>query len=70
MLNTLKQFLFIDQTTDQISHSKFWSNVGYAVMCFTFTYAVINGTEVDESIWMWFGSITIGNRTLKKVLQK
>ena len=68
MKDFLYQFLFIDQKTKTLSHTKFWSNVGYAVMSFTFTYAVMFGTEVDEMIWLLFGAVVVGNRTLNRAV--
>lgn len=66
----LINFLFIDQKTNQLSHTKFWSNIGYGVMCFTFTYAVMYGSKVDYMLWLLFGVIVIGNRTIKNMLQR
>ena len=68
MFNFIKQFLFIDQNTKILSHTKFWSNVGYAVMCYTFIYAVMYGTETDYLLWGVFGVVVVGNRTIKAIL--
>ena len=70
MLSDLKHFLLIDRKTGDISHTKFWSNVGYAAMIYTFVYAVMYGSTVSETIWMLFGAIVIGNRTLLKLIYK
>lgn len=67
LLCTLYQMVFIDAKTGVPSHTKFWSNVGYASMCFTFVYAVINGTTTDVMIWALFGIVVIGNRTVVKL---
>lgn len=67
MFNFLYNFLFIDR--GNISHTKFWSNVGYAIMCWSFVYVIWQGkTEIDYMLWMLFGVVVIGNRTLKKKL--
>lgn len=67
-LEFLKQFFFIDDHTGKISHNKFWSNVGYAVMCFSFVYCVYTGkAEVD--LWLVFGTLVMGNATANKVLK-
>lgn len=68
MIKFLYQFLFVDQKTKTLSHSKFWSHIGYGVMCYTFTYAVIYGTTVDVTIWALFGICVLGNRALLKAL--
>lgn len=60
----LYQFLFVDQNKKQLSHTKFWSHIGFAAMTYTFVYAVMYGTTVDEMIWMLFGLTVIGNRTI------
>lgn len=62
--NFLYQFLFLDQNKKQLSHTKFWSNIGYGALVYTFVYAVINGTTVDIMIWALFGIIVVGNRTV------
>ena len=56
MFNFIKTFLFLDN--NKISHTEFWSNVGYGCMSYTFTYAVL------------YGTVVIGNRTLKKKLEQ
>ena len=65
----LYRLLFIDDT-NHVSHTKFWSNVGYACLCFTFVYAVMYGTTVDVMIWALFGVVVIGNRTLVYLFNK
>lgn len=62
--NFLYRFLFLDETRNKMSHTKFWSNVGYACLCFTFVYAVMHGTTVDVMIWALFGIVVVGNRTV------
>jgi hypothetical protein len=69
MLNFLKNFLVIDQKTKELSHTKFWSHVGYAAMTYTFVYAVMYGTTVSEFIWALFGLVVVGNRTILKLFQ-
>ena len=71
MFKFLYNFLFIDQKTKEISHTKFGSIVGYAIMCWAFPYVILQGkTEVDYMIWLFFGAVVIGNRTAKKALTK
>jgi len=69
MLNFLKQLFFINQETEKISHTKFWSNIGYASMVVTFLWAVIKGTTIDPVLWVLFGAIVIGNHTADKLLK-
>lgn len=61
-------FWLIDQAQGRMSHTKFWSNVGYLIMCATFPYAVVNGSKVDYMLWLLFGAVVIGNRTLSRAL--
>lgn len=70
MFKFIKQFLFIDQKTNLLSHTKFWSNVGYGVMCYTFVYAVMYGSEIDYMLWGLFGMVVVGNRTVKEIFKK
>lgn len=60
----LFQFIFVDQKDPHVSHTKFWSQVGYATLVYTFIYAVRYGTTVDVMIWALFGVVVIGNRTV------
>lgn len=62
--NFMYRFLFLDENRNKLSHTKFWSNVGYACLCFTFVYAVMYGSTVDVMIWALFGVIVVGNRTV------
>ena len=65
----LQRFLFLDDK-GKLSHTKFWSNVGYACLCFTFVYAVMYGTTVDVMIWALFGVVVVGNRTIIYLFNK
>jgi hypothetical protein len=69
MLNFLKNFLFIDQNSGKLSHTKFWSNVGYGALTYTFVYAVMYGTTVDIMIWALFGLVVVGNRTILQLFR-
>lgn len=63
------QFLFVDQKEGHISHTKFWSQIGYAIMCWAFVWAIYTGeTKVGYELWMVFGSVVIGNRAISKAL--
>lgn len=64
IINFLYRFLFLDENRNKMSHTKFWSNIGYACLCFTFVYAVMYGTTVDVMIWALFGIVVVGNRTV------
>lgn len=62
----LYQFVFVDQTKQRLSHTKFWSHVGYAAM----VYAFLAQHQQDATIYMLFGLIVVGNRTVMKLLEK
>lgn len=66
----LFRLVFVDRRTGEVSHTKFWSNVGYACMCYTFVYAVMFGTKVDVMIWALFGVIVVGNNTVLKLMNR
>lgn len=65
---SIKSFLMED-AEGHVSHSKFWSNIGYAAMTGVFLYAGIMGTTVDPTLLLVFGGTVIGNRTLKVALK-
>jgi len=69
--NFWRQFLFIEQSTGNVSHTKFFSIVGYTIMCWSFTWVVYVGkTEIDYMLWLLFGVVVIGNRTVKTLVDK
>jgi len=71
MFKFLYNFLFIDQNTKQLSHTKFWSNIGYGIMCWAFIFVLINDTtNIDYMFWVLFACAVIGNRTAKEIMKK
>lgn len=69
LFHFIKQFLFIDQKSGMLSHTKFWSQVGYLIMCWSFVYIIWKGqTGVGYELWLIFGSVVVGNRTVAKAL--
>lgn len=70
MFKALKILLFIDQSKNQLSHTKFWSNVGYAVMSWGFWHTIYyNQNNIEPILWLAFGAIIIGNRTARKIIE-
>lgn len=65
----IHHFLFIDQLTGQVSNTKFFANIGYIIWCALFPYAVIHGSQASFDLWLVFGAVVIGNRTLNVMLQ-
>ncbi len=65
----LYHFFFIDQVTGHQSNTKFFANVGYIIWCYLFPYAVIHGSQANMELWLVFGAVVIGNRTLNVLLQ-
>ncbi len=71
MFNFLYNFLFIDQKTDKISHTKLFSIVGYVILSWAFIHVVENGTtSVDYMLWGIFSIVVIGNRSLIEIMKK
>lgn len=69
MFRFLYQFLFVDQKGGTLSHTKFWSQIGYVIMCWAFVVVILEDkTHIDPTIWLIFGSVVIGNRTATKAL--
>lgn len=67
MKKFITDFLFINAQTGNISTTKFWSNVGSAIMCGGFAYMVYKGTASTE-LWFVFGALVMGNSTANKIL--
>lgn len=63
-------FLFIDHDTGFVSHTKFWSQVGYAVLTWAFVHSVLAGSTIGYEMYAFFGAIMIGNRTAKHAIKK
>ncbi len=71
MFKFLYNFLFIDQKTDKISHTKLFSIVGYVILSWAFIHVVENGTtSVDYMLWGIFSIVVIGNRSLIEIMKK
>lgn len=68
MFNFLYNFLFVDQKSKLISHTKFFSVIGYIILCVMFPYAVLMGSKVDYMFWGLFGAVVVGNRSLNKAI--
>jgi hypothetical protein len=66
----LHNILLYDNKANRLSHTKMWSNIGYACLCYTFVYAVMFGTTVDVMIWALFGVVVIGNRTVVELFTR
>ena len=65
----LYHFFFIDQATGHQSNTKFFANVGYIIWCVLFPHAVIYGSKATFDLWLVFGAVVIGNRTLNVMMQ-
>ena len=69
MRKFLWQFLFVDQTTKELSSSKFWFHAGTATAIFISIYAVVKQVEVpDAVVYLVIGVIT--NRMGRKLWEK
>ena len=65
----LYHFWFIDQTTGQQSNTKFFANIGYVIWCGLFPYVIVKGISSPMDLWLVFGAVVIGNRTLNVLMQ-
>lgn len=65
----LYHFMFIDQATGQLSNTKFFANVGYMIWCYIFPWVVQHGSQAPMELWLVFGAVVIGNRTLNVWMQ-
>jgi len=65
----LYHFWFIDQSTGQQSNTKFFANVGYVIWCGLFPYVIVKGISSPMDLWLVFGAVVIGNRTLNVLMQ-
>ncbi len=69
VLHFIYHFMFIDQATGSMSNTKFFANVGYAIWCYLFPYIVMHGSQAPMDLWLVFGAVVIGNRTLNVWMQ-
>ena len=69
MFKWLYKFLFIESATGKVSHSKFFSVVGYVIMCWAFVYGMVYDAKLAYEYWVLFGVVVIGNKTLKKAIE-
>ena len=69
IIYNLKQFLIVNQETKKISHTKFWSNIGYGTLVGSFIWAVLKNATIDPLLWVLFGSVVVGNHTMDKILK-
>lgn len=68
---SLYNFLLYDFANKHISHTKFWSNVGYLAMTWAFCHVIYVGeTSVDYMLWLLFGVVVVGNKTLRDYIKK
>lgn len=65
----LYHFFFIDQATGAQSHTKFFGVCGYIEWLILFPYAVMHGSQATMDLWLVFGAVIIGNRTLNVWMQ-
>lgn len=65
----LYHFMFIDQATGAQSNTKFFANVGYIIWSVLFPIVVLRGLSTNMELWMIFGAVVIGNRTLNVMMQ-
>lgn len=58
--------MFIDQKEGHLSHTKFWSNVGYVALIWAFVYAQLTGKPLPTDLYFFMGTVLMGNRTILK----
>lgn len=61
--------LFFEDTDGNLSHTKMWSNVGYAELAIMFPYTVMCGDKAGEIVWLIFAGVVIGNRSINKLIE-
>lgn len=69
-IDFLYQFIFVDQAKGHISHTKTFSVFGYALMCWGFFFSVLENQPADFNLWIVFGAVVVGNRSLNNYLSK
>jgi hypothetical protein len=67
--NFLYRFIFVDQKKGHLSHTKFWSHIGYAVVTWAFIYAQLHNLPLPTDLYFFIGSVLIGNRTIMQGLE-
>lgn len=61
-------FLFIDQSTGKVSTSKFWMNVGSAVLCVAVVVNLIKPLQLDANLLLVFAGTVLASRGFEKFL--
>lgn len=62
------EFMFIDQTSGKISTSKYWMNVGYAVITISIIVNLFKPLNLDANLLMVYAGTVLGSRALEKWL--
>jgi len=70
MLKVLTNFIFVDQKTNTISHTKAFSVLGYLMLCAAFIYHTVTQQPIDANLWTLFCVTVIGNRSINKIMSK
>lgn len=65
----LYEFLFVNQTTGKLSHTKFLSIASGLVMLGLFVYVNINKIEVNVELWLVYASTMLGSHHLTRFLE-
>lgn len=62
--------IFVDSTTDKLSHTKMLSVLSGFVMIAMFPYAVIYGDNAGAELWLIFCGLTFGSRQMGNFLKQ
>lgn len=70
LLKAITNFVFIDQKTNSISHTKTFSVLGYTMLCLAFVWHTYTKQPIDVNLWTVFCVTVIGNRSITKIMAK
>ena len=70
MKKFLFNFLFVDQTTGNVSTSKFWMNIGSLILCIGVLVNFFTPLVLDANLILTFAGTVLGARSFEKYLMK
>lgn len=63
----IRDLLYVNQKSKEVSHNKLHSNIGYMVCHCVFVYMALNGLTT-EIIWLTYGGMVLGTATMNKFI--
>lgn len=69
LIEALKKLIVLDET-GQLSHRKLFSFIGYIILCWAFIHAVLYGSKADDTFYLYFSIVVVGNHTIASFMRQ